>query len=82
MVKLKLTGTSKDLRWFCRILTRDRRYRVKRFSELFPNSRDKRYCRMYVDLERKPKAWGLQSALKKWVEDCVCKMLISGLLSV
>ena len=54
MVKIRLTGTKRDIRWFQKILTRDRRYRVRRFSELFANKSrgTKQYYRMYVNIER------------------------------
>lgn len=52
MVKIRLMGTTRDLRWFRRILSRDTRYHIKKFSELFPNRGTERYYRMYVEIER------------------------------
>lgn len=55
MLKIRLQGTMKDLKWFKKILERDRRITVLSVSEPFANKGTNRYFRVYADIEKNRK---------------------------
>ncbi len=52
MLKIRLQGTTKDLKWFRKILERDRRITVLSVSEPFANKGTNKYFRVYADIEK------------------------------
>ena len=55
MLKIRLQGTTKDLKWFKKILERDRRIMVLSVSEPFANKGTNKYFRVYADIEKNKK---------------------------
>ena len=55
MLKLRAMGTTKDLKWFKKIMDRYDVFRVMRMSEPLSMKGTNRYYRMYVELDRSPK---------------------------
>ncbi len=52
MLKIRLQGTTKDLKWFKKIIERDRRITVLSVSEPFANKGTNKYFRVYADIEK------------------------------
>ena len=52
MLKVRLMGTRNDMKWFRKVLERDRRIHVIRISEPYAIKGSNRYYRMYVEIER------------------------------
>lgn len=55
MLKIRLQGTTKDLKWFRKILERDSRINVLSVSEPFANKGTNKYFRVYADVEKNRK---------------------------
>ena len=55
MLKIRLQGTTKDLKLFRKILERDRRITVLSVSEPFANKGTNKYFRVYADIEKNRK---------------------------
>ena len=55
MLKLRLQGTTNDIKWFRKILERDKRIKVTQFSEPFQNKGTNKFFRVYADVERETK---------------------------
>ena len=55
MIKIRLQGTKKDLRWFLKGLNRDSRYEIDNVSELKKFKTSDKNHRVYVNLYRKDK---------------------------
>ena len=55
MIKIRLQGTKKDLRWFLKGLNRDSRYEIDNVSEFKKFKTSDKYHRVYVKLYRKDK---------------------------
>ena len=55
MIKIRLQGTKKDLRWFLKGLNRDSRYEIDNVSEFKKFKTSDKYLRVYVNLYRKDK---------------------------
>ena len=55
MLKIRLQGTVKGIRWFKRLLERHPESRVLSASEIFSNKGTKRYFRSYAEVEMKEK---------------------------
>ena len=53
MLKIRLQGTVKDIRWFKRLLEKHPEIRVLQVSEIFSNKGTNRYFRSYVEVEKK-----------------------------
>lgn len=62
MLKIRLQGTKKELRWFLKGMERDSRYDVENISTFKPCDGDARFRRLYLNVRRKEKK---QSANKK-----------------
>lgn len=55
MLKIRLQGTVKDIRWFKRMLEKHPEIRVLQVSEIFSNKGTNRYFRSYVEVEKTEK---------------------------
>lgn len=53
MVKIRLQGTTNDLKRMKRIIERSKKVSVLSLSEVFPNKGTKKYFRQYADIELK-----------------------------
>lgn len=52
MLKVRLMGTKREMKWFRKALERDRRFHVLRISEPYAIKGSSRFYRMYIELER------------------------------
>lgn len=52
MLKIRMQGTLKDLKWFQQLLERSEEVQVNRVSEAFVNKGTKRFFRMYAEVEK------------------------------
>ena len=52
MLKIRLQGTTNDIKWFKKILERDKRITVLDVSEPYANKGTKKYCRVYAEVEK------------------------------
>lgn len=52
MVKIRLQGTIRDMKWLCKILEQDRRIKISEISEPYANKGTNKYFRVYVEVER------------------------------
>lgn len=52
MLKIRLQGTTRDIKWFRKILERDKRIKVLEISEPFANKGTNKYFRVYVEVEK------------------------------
>ena len=55
MLKIRLQGTVRDIRWFKRFLEIHPEIRVLQMSEIFSNKGTNRYFRSYAEIERTEK---------------------------
>lgn len=58
MLKIRLQGTVKDIRWFKRLLEKHPEIRVLQMSEILSNKGTNRYFRSYIEAERMKKKKG------------------------
>lgn len=52
MLKIRLQGTVRDIRWFKRLLEKHSEIRVIQVSEIFSNKGTNRYFRFYAEIDR------------------------------
>ena len=52
MLKIRLQGTVRDIRWFKRLLEKHPEIRVIQVSEIFSNKGTTRYFRFYAEIDR------------------------------
>lgn len=52
MLKVRLMGTEKDMKWFHRLLERNKEVKVLCVSDLYSNKGTNKYFRMYAEVER------------------------------
>ena len=52
MLKIRLMGTKNDIKWFSRILKRNKKANVLQISEPYTNKGTNRYYRVYAEVER------------------------------
>ncbi len=52
MLKIRMQGTKKDIRWFRRILEQDKQMHVLQVSEIFANKGTNKYFRAYAEVEQ------------------------------
>lgn len=57
MLKVRLMGTKRDMKWFQKALERDRRFHVIRISDPYAIKGSSRFYRMYVEVERNDKKY-------------------------
>lgn len=55
MLKIRLQGTTNDIKWFKKILERDKRIVLLGISEPFANKGTKKYFRVYAEVEKNRK---------------------------
>ncbi len=53
MLKIRLQGTKNDIRWFVRLLQRDKRFELNNVSTFFDNVGTDKYKRVYEEVSRK-----------------------------
>lgn len=53
MLKIRLQGTLKDIRWFRRFIEQQEEIEVLRTSEPFSNKGTNKYFRVYSEIEKK-----------------------------
>jgi len=53
MLKVRMQGTLKDIRWFRKLLGRHEEIRVLQVSEPFANKGTNKYFRVYSEIEKK-----------------------------
>lgn len=54
MLKIRMQGTKKDIRWFQKFLQRSEEIDVMQVSEAYANKGTSRYFRVYAEVERGP----------------------------
>ncbi|MEE1257990.1 MAG: hypothetical protein UHN47_15985 [Lachnospiraceae bacterium] len=52
MLKLRIQGTTNDIKWFEKHLERSKRMKIISKSEPYKNVGTKKYFRVYVDIEK------------------------------
>ena len=52
MLKIRMQGTPKDLKWFRQLLEDSEEIQVNRVSEAFANKGTKQFFRMYAEVEK------------------------------
>lgn len=52
MLKIRMQGTPRDLKWFRQLLDRNEEIQVNRVSQAFANKGTKRFFRMYAEVEK------------------------------
>lgn len=52
MLKIRLQGTTQDIKWFLKILKKDNRFIMNNPSDIMPIKGTKRYKRVYTELFR------------------------------
>lgn len=52
MLKIRLQGTTQDLKWFRRVLEHQEEVRVLQVSDTYANKGTTKYFRMYAEVER------------------------------
>ena len=57
MLKIRLMGTKNDIKWFKKILEREKKIKVLEISDFFTNKGTNKYYRVYAEIEKtsKPK---------------------------
>ncbi len=55
MLKIRMQGTKKDIRWFWRHMERDPKIRVLQVSDIFANKGTNKYFRAYAEVEKSEK---------------------------
>ena len=55
MLKIRLMGTKNDIKWFSRILERNKKVDGLQISEPYANKGTNRYYRVYAEVERATK---------------------------
>ncbi len=53
MLKIRLMGTKKDIKWFRNLLHKIPQIEVTEFSEMFPNKGTDRFFRAYAEVKRR-----------------------------
>ena len=52
MLKIRLQGTTNELKWFRKILEKNDNFKILSISEPYVNKGTNKYFRVYVDIER------------------------------
>lgn len=52
MLKIRLMGTKKDIKWFRNLLHKSSQVEVIEFSEVYPNKGTNRFYRAYAEVKR------------------------------
>ena len=54
MLKIRLQGTTYDIKWFIRLLSRDDRFWLAEPSDILDNKGSVKYKRLYAEVYRDP----------------------------
>lgn len=52
MLKIRLQGTTNDIKWFKKILERNKKIELLQFSEPYANKGTRKYFRVYAEVEK------------------------------
>ena len=52
MIKVRMQGTKREIRWFLKLLERDKRFSLENTSTFFNNKGTDRYKRLYTEVHR------------------------------
>ena len=52
MLKIRLQGTTNDIKWFKKIVERDKRIKLLEISQPFQNKGTKKSVRVYAEIEK------------------------------
>lgn len=52
MLKIRLQGTTRDIKWFCKILEQDKGIKVLGISEPYANNGTNKHFRVYAEIEK------------------------------
>ena len=52
MIKVRVQGTKREIRWFLKLLERDKRFSLENTSTFFNNKGTDRYKRLYTEVHR------------------------------
>ena len=52
MIKVRMQGTKREIRWFLKLLGRDKRFSLENTSTFFNNKGTDRYKRLYTEVHR------------------------------
>lgn len=52
MLKIRIQGTKKDIKWFKKIVERDKRIKLLQVSLPLSNKGTNRFYRLYLDIDR------------------------------
>ena len=55
MLKVRLMGTARDIKWFKKILIRDSRIDLLSISDMLPYPNSNKYHRMYAEVQKNEK---------------------------
>ena len=55
MLKIRIQGTTNEIKWFMKILRRDKRFSMLNISDIFNNKGTARYKRAYAEIYRADK---------------------------
>ncbi len=55
MLKIRMQGTLKDIRWFKRLMERHKEIKVKDVSQPFKNKGTNQYVRVYAEIKKEDK---------------------------
>ena len=55
MLKVRLMGTARDIKWFKKILIRDCRIDLLSISDMLPYPNSNKYHRMYAEVQKNEK---------------------------
>ena len=53
MLKIRMMGSKDDLKWFSEFLRRNNEVDVLEISDAYENKGTSKYCRVYVEVEKK-----------------------------
>ena len=57
MLKVRLQGTTYDIKWFVKLLSRDERFMISEPSEMLDNNGSLKYKRLYTEIYRDPEEY-------------------------
>lgn len=52
MIKVRVQGTKREIRWFLKLMERDKRFRLENTSTFFNNKGTDKYKRLYTEVHR------------------------------
>lgn len=52
MLKIRLMGTKNDIKWFNKVLKKNKKLKVLQISDIFSNKGTNKYHREYVEVEK------------------------------